>query len=82
MVMNSLGLKMILTNAAVLQPYEIQEIVTDKEDVRNFLSSLGFVSGEIVTIISKKKNNLIVNIMDSRYGIDTDLASAIQVREI
>ena len=45
-----------------------------------FLLTLGCFSGESVTVISKKRNSLIVAIKDGRYNIDYQLADAIFVK--
>lgn len=53
--------------------------VGGKEDVRQFLENLGFVSGAAVTVITTVGGNLIVNIKDSRIAIGRDMASRIMV---
>lgn len=58
--------------------YLIKKIIGNDE-TKKFLSSLGFVVGEVVTIISKNGNNLIVNIKDSRIALGQSMASRIMV---
>ena len=53
--------------------------VGGKEDVRQFLENLGFVTGADVTVISTVGGNLIVSIKDSRVAIGKDMASRIIV---
>lgn len=53
--------------------------VGGREDVRQFLENLGFVTGADVTVISTVGGNLIVNIKDSRVAIGKDMASRIIV---
>ena len=53
--------------------------VGGKEDVRQFLENLGFVTGANVTVISTVGGNLIVNIKDSRVAIGKEMASRIIV---
>ena len=53
--------------------------VGGKEDTRQFLENLGFVTGANVTVISTAGGNLIVNIKDSRVAIGKDMASKIIV---
>lgn len=53
--------------------------VGGREDVRQFLENLGFVTGADVTVISTVGGNLIVNIKDSRVAIGKDMASRIMV---
>lgn len=59
--------------------YTIKEINTDDEELKAFLFSLGCYSGEIISVVSKKKKNLILAIKDAKYNIDIDLAKTIIV---
>ena len=68
---------MNLNNAQEGIEYIIKDIVTDDEELNNFLFSLGCYSGETVTVISRKKSGCIVSIKDSRYNIDSRLAESI-----
>ena len=69
---------MPLTLAKEGEPASIKK-VGGKEDVRQFLENLGFVTGANVTVISAIGGNLIVNIKDSRIAIGKDMASRIMV---
>ena len=68
---------MNLNNAQEGIEYIIKDIVTNDEELNNFLFSLGCYSGETVTVISRKKSGCIVSIKDSRYNIDSHLAESI-----
>ena len=57
----------------------IQNIRTDDEEMKAFLFSLCFYSGEPITVISRLKGGCVVSIKDGRYNIDTDLAKAISI---
>ncbi len=59
--------------------YIVRNILTDKDDMKEFLFSLGCYPGEEITIISKLPSNYIINVKDSRYSIDDGLAKAIIV---
>lgn len=59
--------------------YTIKEINTDDEELKAFLFSLGCYSGEIISVVSKKKKNLILAIKDAKYNLDIDLAKTIIV---
>lgn len=59
--------------------YTIREIITDDEELKSFLFSLGCYSGESVTVISHKRKNHVISIKDGRYNIDGYLAEAIMV---
>ena len=70
---------MTLLNAEEGREYIIEEIVTDDEEMDEFLFSLGCYKGETITVISRLKGGLIVSIKDGRYSIDNQLARAITV---
>lgn len=70
---------MTLDCADVENKYIIKEINTDDEELKAFLFSLGCYSGEMISVVSKKKKNLILAIKDAKYNIDIDLARAITV---
>ena len=53
--------------------------VNGKDDTRNFLAGLGFVTGAPVTIMSHMAGNVIVNICDTRVAISREMASRIIV---
>lgn len=69
---------MPLTFAKAGEPASIKKI-GGKEDTRQFLEKLGFVTGAAVTVISTVGGNLIVNIKDSRIAIGKDMANRIMV---
>ena len=58
--------------------YPIKKI-TGNDETKRFLSSLGFVVGEEVTIVSKNGENIIVNVKDSRVALGQSMASRIMV---
>ena len=68
---------MNLTIAQEGKEYIVKEINSHDDELNAFLFSLGCYSGEPVTVISRKKRNLIIAIKDSRYSIDNQLAEAI-----
>jgi ferrous iron transport protein A len=51
--------------------------VEGNEKTRKFLFTLGCSEGEDITLISVLSGNYIVNIKDSRYAIDKNMAKAI-----
>lgn len=53
--------------------------VGGRNDTKKFLENLGFVVGGIVTVISERNGNLIVNVKDSRIAIGKDMANRIMV---
>ena len=53
--------------------------VGGKEETRQFLENLGFVTGGMVTVVSQMGGNLIVNIKESRIAIGKDMANRIMV---
>ncbi len=65
----------------MMEPGEEKVItkVGGKEETKRFLESLGFVSGGIVSVVSKIQGNVIVNVKDSRVAIGEDMARKILV---
>ncbi len=70
---------MNLNNAQEGFEYIIKDIVTDDEELDEFLFSLGCYAGEPITVISRKKNSIVISVKESRYNIDSQLAAAILV---
>lgn len=70
---------MNLNNAQEGIEYIIKSIVTDDDELDDFLFSLGCYSGEPITVVSHKKGGCVVAIKDSRYNIDSQLAEAIEI---
>ncbi|MGL1893364.1 MAG: ferrous iron transport protein A [Spirochaetaceae bacterium] len=66
-----------LSEANINEEYIIRDIVSDDEELKNFLFTLGCFPGEPITIISILSENLVITVKDARYSIDTDLAEAI-----
>lgn len=70
---------MNLTDATIGQDYTIKKIDTCDEELNSFLFSLGCYSGETITVLSHKKNGIVVSIKDARYNMDLQLAQAISI---
>ena len=70
---------MTLNNAQEGMEYIIKSIVTDDDELDEFLFSLGCYSGEPITVVAHKKGGCVVAIKDSRYSIDSQLAKAIEI---
>ena len=70
---------MNLLDAKEGEEYIIKDIVTDDEEMKSFLFSLGCYSGAPITVVSHLKGGCVVSIKDGRYNIDTDLAQAISI---
>ncbi len=70
---------MALSDGKVNTTYIIKEIEVEEEGLQDFLFSLGCYPGEEVTIISKLSDNIIINVKDARYSIDSDLAKSILI---
>lgn len=70
---------MNLADALEGKEYVIKAIKTDDEELNAFLFSLGCYSGEIITVISKKKSGCTIAIKDGRYSIDNQLAEAVEL---
>ncbi len=70
---------MNLRNADLGKEYIIRSIVTDDEELNQFLFSLGCYSGEPITVVSRKRGGCTIAVKDARYSIDDQLAEAIEV---
>ena len=70
---------MNLRNAELGKEYIIRSIVTDDEELNQFLFSLGCYSGEPITVVSRKRGGCTISVKDARYSIDDQLADAIEV---
>lgn len=70
---------MNLSEAKEGKEYIVKDILTDDEELTEFLFSLGCYSGEPITVITHRKGGCVVSIKDGRYNIDTDLAQAISI---
>lgn len=71
-------LRMPLTMSKMGEPNLIKRI-GGREETRRFLENLGFVTGEVVIVLSDIGGNLIVKIKDSRVALDKDMANKIMV---
>lgn len=70
---------MNLRNAELGREYIIRSIVTNDEELNQFLFSLGCYSGEPITVVSRKRGGCTISVKDARYSIDDQLAEAIEV---
>ncbi len=70
---------MPLTMANVGQIGRITTI-QGKDETRLHLERLGFISGELVTVVSKLGGNFILSIKDSRVALDRSMANRIIVQ--
>lgn len=72
---------MNLSDAVVGQLYTVKDILTDDEELNDFLFTLGCYSGEKITVISIVGGSYVVSIRDGRYNIDKNLAELITIDE-
>lgn len=70
---------MTLNDAELEKEYIVKMVETNDEQLEAFLFSLGCYSGEPITVVTRKKNNLVLSIKDARYNIDIELAKAIAI---
>lgn len=70
---------MNLADAKVGVEYMVKDIITEDEELKSFLFSLGCYRGEPITVISHNRGGCVVSIKDARYNMDTDLAKAISI---
>ena len=70
---------MNLMEAMLGSEYTIRQITTHDAELDAFLASLGCISSEPITVVSRRRWNCVVSIKDGRYNIDKHLAEAIEV---
>ena len=70
---------MSLSEGIAGEEYIVKDIISDDEELKSFLFSLGCYSGEPITVVTHVKGGCVVSIKDARYNIDTDLAKAISI---
>lgn len=59
--------------------YTISEIQAD-DKLKEFLLTLGCYEEQEITLVSKLSNNYVVNIKDSRFAIDENMAKSIVLK--
>jgi ferrous iron transport protein A len=69
---------MLLSKAKMGDTLIIKQ-VDGKEKIKKFLFTLGCFEGEEITLISKLAGNYVVNIKDSRYALDENMAKSIVI---
>ena len=72
---------MDLSIAEIGREYIVEDVVTNDEELKSFLFSLGCYKGEPITVIAHKRGGCVAAIKDARYNIDKDLAKAIKIKE-
>lgn len=53
--------------------------ITGKDEVRQHLAELGFVTDAAVTVVSEITGNLILQVKDSRVALDRTMANRILI---
>ncbi len=51
--------------------------ISGKEDVKRFLTGLGFITGTEIRLVNSVNGSVIVDVRGSRIAIDSDMASKI-----
>lgn len=73
---------MRLSEATIGTEYVVKEITTNDEQLQSFLFSLGLYGGESVTVVTRRRKNLVMVVKDARYSIDNQLAEAILLKNM
>lgn len=55
------------------------QMIKGTPEVKKHLEDLGFVVGGTVKVISKNGDNIIVNVKETRLGLDKSMASKIMI---
>ena len=69
---------MLLTMAKAGEEAAILKI-TGRDETRQHLAELGFVVGEMVTVVSEMAGSLIVQVKESRVALDRSMANRIMI---
>lgn len=70
---------MLLVDAELKKEYTVNSVKSDDEELNSFLFTLGCYEGQKITVISINSSGYVVVVKDSRYSIDKELASVIDV---
>lgn len=71
---------MVLTKAKTGRTFNIVS-VDGKDKIKKFLFSLGCHEGERLTLVSILAGNYVINVKDSRFAIDENMAKLIEVED-
>ncbi|WP_295762236.1 FeoA family protein [uncultured Oscillibacter sp.] len=53
--------------------------ITGRDEVRQHLAELGFVTGGDITVVSEIRGDLILQVKDSRVALDRSMANRIMI---
>jgi len=76
-----MDLSMNVSNCELHTEYRITGVHAKEADMKDFLFTLGCYPGERIVLISRLPSMYVVDIKNSRYSIDEDLAEAICLRK-
>lgn len=68
-----------ISHASTNTTYQIKEIRTNDQELKDFLLTLGCYRGETITVVSLLSESYVIIIKDARYNIDQELAKAILI---
>jgi len=66
-----------ISHASTNATYQIKEIRTNDQELKDFLLTLGCYQGETTTVVSILSESYVILIKDARYNIDQKLAEVI-----
>ena len=76
---NKLGGKMIPITVIGEGNEGVIKKIGGKPEVKKHLENLGFIVGDIVTVITEQNGNIIVKVKETRVAISKEMASKIYV---
>lgn len=57
--------------------------ISGRDQTRRHLANLGLVEGQVITVVSKLADNMIVSVQDSRLALDREMTGRIWIeREV
>ncbi len=60
------------------ETYQIERLLGD-DKIKKHLHNIGFYSGALVKVLSKTKGGLMINLMDAKLALDSNICSKIYV---
>ena len=70
---------MVLSKIKNNGKYHVLQVTTSDQDLNRHLQDMGFLPGELITVVSHFDGNVIVNIKGSKVALSEQMASNILV---
>lgn len=67
--------------ASIGQAYQIERLIGD-DKIMKHLHDIGFYNGAVIKVLSKMEGGLLVNLLNTKLAIDSNICSKIYVSEL